>query len=239
MRNIAITALAAAAVLATVSTASADVQISMRSGRVTVLAKDATVRQILMEWARVGQTKIVNVERIPGSPLTLELRDVPEEQALKVLLRPIAGFMTAPRTGATPELSVFDRIIVMPSLAPTAAAATAGPPPISAPSFPQPVQQQQPQDEDQPTPGPPAGNRGPVFVFPQPQVTPGQSVPQFQPPPGAVQAQPQTSTPPRETMPPAVSFPGAPTAPTSTGVTVPGMVVPQPTPPPGQQPQQQ
>ena len=50
------------------------------------MAKDATVRQILAEWARVGQTKIVNVERIPGGPLTLELNNVPEAQALDILL---------------------------------------------------------------------------------------------------------------------------------------------------------
>src|SRR5262245_49521410 len=121
------------------SRASADVQVSMKSGRVTIVAKDATVRQILMEWARVGQTKIVNVDRIPGSPVSIELRDMPEEQALKVLLRAFSGFMTAPRvTAAAPEASVFDRIIVMPTIAAAAPAPAGGPPPISAPSFPQP-----------------------------------------------------------------------------------------------------
>src|SRR5262252_3561199 len=97
--------------------ASADVQVSIHDGRVTIVAKDATLRQILTEWARVGQTKIVNVERVPGGPLTLELRDLPEDQALKILLRPISGFMTAPRTSvATGSASVFDRIIVLPTL---------------------------------------------------------------------------------------------------------------------------
>ena len=59
--------------LCAVSTASADVQLTMQNGRVSIVAKDATVRQILTEWARVGQTKIVNVERVPGGPMTLEL----------------------------------------------------------------------------------------------------------------------------------------------------------------------
>ena len=63
----------------------------MHDGRVTVVAKDATVRQILTEWARVGQTKIVNVERIPGGPISIELTDVPEAQALDVLLRSVSG----------------------------------------------------------------------------------------------------------------------------------------------------
>ena len=35
----------------------AEVQLSIRNGRVTIVAKDATVRQILTEWARVGKTK--------------------------------------------------------------------------------------------------------------------------------------------------------------------------------------
>ena len=52
--------------LAAGSTAFADVQLIIRNGQVSLVAKDATVRQILTEWARVGQTKIVNVERIPG-----------------------------------------------------------------------------------------------------------------------------------------------------------------------------
>jgi hypothetical protein len=83
--------------LAAVATASADVRLTMHDGKVSIVAKDATVRQILTEWARVGQTKIVNVERIPGGPTTLELTDVPEAQALEVLLRSLSGYITAPR----------------------------------------------------------------------------------------------------------------------------------------------
>ena len=44
-----------------VTTASADVQLTIQNGRVSLVAKDATVRQILTEWARVGDTKIVNI----------------------------------------------------------------------------------------------------------------------------------------------------------------------------------
>ena len=76
-------ALASVTWLAAGSTAFADVQLTIRNGQVSLVAKDATVRQILTEWARVGQTKIVNVERSPGGPITLELKDVPEQEALK------------------------------------------------------------------------------------------------------------------------------------------------------------
>src|SRR5580765_4452320 len=108
MRASLIVAVAAAVVvIGTASAASADVQLTIQNGRVTLVAKDATVRQILSEWARVGQTKIVNVERIPGGPVTLELRDVPELEALDVLLRTLSGYMAAPRVSYTPDTSQF------------------------------------------------------------------------------------------------------------------------------------
>src|SRR5215470_14569638 len=103
--------------LLTASVSSADVELQLRDGRVSIVAKDATVRQIMTEWARVGQTRVVNVERIPGGPMTLELRDVPEDRALAVLLRPLSGYVAAPRPAPMPNLSRFDRILVMPTVA--------------------------------------------------------------------------------------------------------------------------
>lgn len=210
--------------------ASAEVQITMQGGRVTIIAKDATVRQILAEWARVGQTTIVNAERIPGSPLTLELRDMPEQQALTVLLRSISGFLIAPRPTAIANASVFDRIIVMPT---TVAPAAATPVSSAPPAFSQPVVVQPlppvPDDDDQPAPGPtpasgqPANRPGPVFVFPQPQVT----NPQQRPVGGGVVGPAQLQQP-TGSAPPAATFPGAPTTPAPTGVSTPGMVVPAP-----------
>ncbi len=228
-------AAAAFVVSGAASTASADVQLTIQNGRVTLVAKDATVRQILVEWARVGQTRIVNVDRIPGGPLTLELRDVSEQQALRVLLRSLGGYVTAPRTTQVANASMFDRILVMPVTAPApspASAPAAPPPPFAA--F-QPQQFQPPPQDDDRDDGPPqipqpAGNRGPVFVFP---------------PPGAANPQqPVTGNQPAVPVrPPALSYPGAPSTTAPVGVAVPGMIVPappQPTPPglpvqPGQQ----
>src|SRR5438045_9123929 len=117
-----------AASLLVASTASAEVQLSILNGRVSLKAKDATLRQIMQEWARVGQTKVVNVERIPGGPINLELIDVPEAEALDVLLRTVSGYIAAPRlTAAASNVSKFDRILVM-------ATAVAPPPAVSAPS---------------------------------------------------------------------------------------------------------
>jgi hypothetical protein len=228
------------AFLLAVSTASADVHVSMQNGRVTIIAKDATVRQILTEWARVGQTKIVNVERIPGGPMTLELRDVPEAQALDVLLRSLSGYIAAPRAAVAANLSQFDRIIVMPTVASARPATNAPPPPVfnQSPQFnQQQVIADDDTDDERPQPNvavPPA--RGPVFnSFPQPQVVnpqggapaayPGQPpsvgvVPQ----PGQQQQMPQQAAPPANTA--------SPTSPFG-GVSVPGMIV-QPPQQPGQ-----
>src|SRR5437016_1865847 len=125
--------------LLTASAASADVQVLLNNGRVSIVAKDATVRQILAEWARVGQTKVINVDRIPGGPLTLELSNVPEGQALDVLLRSVSGYMAAPRQTVATNLSVFDRIIVMPTTAAPRPAAAAQAPAFQQPQFPQPI----------------------------------------------------------------------------------------------------
>jgi hypothetical protein len=62
--------------------AAAEVHVTMDAGRVTVSAKNATIGQILAEWAKVGQTKIVNAERVGGGMMTLELTNVPEVEAI-------------------------------------------------------------------------------------------------------------------------------------------------------------
>jgi len=235
-----VTASAVVSLLA-VAPAAADVQVTIQDGKVSVIAKDATLRQIMAEWARVGETKVVNVERIPGGPMTLELRGVPEDRALDILMRSLSGYLAAPRPVPSPTLSKFDRIIVMPTVAAARAPATAAsatPAPVfqQTPTF-QPPQQVQQDDPDDPPPGQnPANPRGPVFsAFPQPQVlnpnsASGNIVPgngqTFVPPPGMN----LPGAPPQQQATPAA----VPTAPV--GVAVPGMMVPTPQPPgaPGQ-----
>jgi len=225
MNKMKVAALCAAAWLTAGSAAFAEVQLSIQDGRVTLVARDATVRQILTEWARVGQTTIVNLDRIPGGPLTLELNNIPEPQALDVLLRTLSGYMAAPRPQTAANLSQYDRIVVMPTSAPPRAPVSAAAP---APTFAQP-QFAQPQfvppqpadddDDEKPAPNVPVPNpRGPVFnTFPaQPQVPnqgPASASPFNQPPqpPGQQQQQPA----------------GVPTAPFG-GVAVPGMVAQPP-----------
>lgn len=216
-------ALAAALSLAPVASVRADVQIVMRDGRVTMNAAGATVREILAAWAKVGQTRIVNAERVSGGPVTLHLQDIPEEQALEIILRSVSGYLAAPRANAIANASRYDRIFVMPTSTPPRTA-PAPQPALPQPAFPQPQFNptiQQPPfegDDDDPTPNPnmPPGQRGPIFTFPQPGVTPPPVM-------GAV--------------PPPVR-PGQPPVRGATGVAVPGMVAePQPPAQPGIPPQ--
>lgn len=185
------------------STASAEVQLSIRNGRVTIVATNATVRQILTEWARVGQTKIVNVERIPGGPLTLQLTNMPEQEALDILLRSVTGYMAAPRPVAVANLSQYDRILVLPTAAVARAPVAAPPTPVAQRP---PVFQQPPADADDDQPSIVQQPRGPLFptfqltqpVNPQQgatSATPGAFPPQPAPAPnGAVVEQPNGQT---------------------------------------------
>src|SRR3977135_272010 len=170
------------------SNAPAEVQLSIRDGRVTLVATNATVRQILTEWARIGQTKIVNVERISGAPLTLQFTNVPEAEALDILLRSVTGYMAAPRPVPVANLSHYDRILVLATAATPRVPVAAGPTPVlQRPQMPQPT----PEDDDGPSiMQPPHGPLFPTFQLPQPgnpqqggaSATPG-AIPRQQPPP--------------------------------------------------------
>jgi len=149
------------------------ISLTIANGRVTLIAEDVTVRQILAEWARVGETQIVNGDKMPGGPITLELRDVPEAKALEIVLRSAAGYVVAPRLTDRRGPSAYERVVIL---------ATSTPPPVSAiapPSFgprPRPVPQQM---------VPPVNNTGDdpdiVNESGEPQIVPGQTQPGLQP----------------------------------------------------------
>lgn len=194
----------------------ADVTVTMSNGTVSVSARDATVGQILAEWSRVGQTRIVNAERVAGAPLTLELTNVPEAQALDTILRSVSGYVAAPRATAEPRASVYDRIFLLPTSTGTAqrqvAAAPAPSGGFQAPPFPQP---QDDGDRDVelprgPFPGAGAGAAG------QPPVRVNGPTPFGQPP--IPQQAPSQALPPVNATTPSGPF----------GVSTPGMPVPTP-----------
>ncbi len=100
-------------------------QLTMQDGRVTIIAQDVPLRQILAEWARIGQTKIVNGEKLSSPAMTLQLVNKTEREALDILLRSAAGYMAAARPVGTTGVSAYDRITILASS--RAPAATAGP----------------------------------------------------------------------------------------------------------------
>jgi hypothetical protein len=95
------------------------VQLSIRDGHVWLKTDRATTADILAEWARVGHTQIVNAEAPPAIPVTVELRDVPELDALGVITRSTGGFMTVSRPDGGADdganVSRFSRVVILAS----------------------------------------------------------------------------------------------------------------------------
>jgi hypothetical protein len=230
-------AVAAAALVALpclATPAAADVSLTVRDGRVTIVARNATPRQILEAWAREGHTRIVNVERVAGRPDTLLLTNEPEAKALAILLRSVAGYIAAPRQIPMANASVYDRILIMPT-------SYAAPASAYRPAAPMP-QPQQPTvfeitpdpttlaNDDSGAPQPPA----PVFQpadagtvqMPPPQQMPQNPATPYLPPPADANVN-GTQAP----TPPPLPTPGQQTTPS------PG-ILPVPQPQPQQQPLQ-
>jgi hypothetical protein len=132
--------LAAAALIASARADSyaqnANVQLTMKDGFVTLMVRNVPVREVLKEWARVGQTTIVNADKLTGPPVTLQIVNEPEGRALDILLRSVAGYVAAPRPTPRDDVSYYDRIAILVSSRPPAAVAApvmaALPPPAPA-----------------------------------------------------------------------------------------------------------
>jgi len=220
------------------------VALQFSGGRVTLLARNAPVRTILAEWARLGGATVVNGERVVGPPMTLELTDVSERQALDVILRGVAGYMLAPRPAGSVGASAFDRIMILPTSVaprnpPPATTATARPrpvlprpaliprPPEAALEVPADVEVDDASDEVEPAVNPAISINGPRVVPP----TVVRPLPGMEP----TQEEPETDSA-------GAASPGAATAPTPSnpfGVplgssSTPGVISPVPRPQPQQ-----
>jgi|RhiMethySRZTD1v2_1073278.scaffolds.fasta_scaffold02949_14 hypothetical protein len=179
-------------------------------GLVNLVTQNASVSAVLAEWARRGKATIMNGERVPGPPVTLELVDVPEQQALDILLRTASGYLAAARDTPTPGTSRYDRIYIVPTSRVTTSATVLPPPPSTA--TPVPLVDD---DDNAPPPGP--GQR----VVPPQTLPPGVRVPQQD----ANRLPPQgEEAPPRPAPTPSNPFGVAP------GSSTPGVITPAPTP---------
>jgi hypothetical protein len=212
------TALACAAMLLGVAATSSAQAVSLQfdNGRVTLNAQNAPIRTILVEWARLGGTRIVNGDRVGGAPVTLELNDVPERYALDILLRTAAGYVVTARQEPGGPSTLGGVVILATSSAPRIQApVTFGAATVQQRPFPEDLADERPGVTAAPViPGVPAG-----------PTVPGPSVVRIGS--GAPFPQPEPAQPPAQT----------PARPATTLQTLPGTSRPgEITPPPPQQP---
>lgn len=195
--------LAIPAVFALPGTANAEFKLSMKDGLVTLIATDVPLSMIMAEWARVGQTRIVNGEKIL-TPVSLHLVDVPERRALDIILRSASGYLLAERPAPMANASVFDRILILPTSQPPAntGPVNSAPAPFSPAPRPIPAQPMPDMDEDAgnqpPGPAPMPPGMMPQGMSPnvQPQMQPGQpGGPLTAPRPGQLPQPPQQPVP--------------------------------------------
>jgi hypothetical protein len=161
-------------------------------GRVTIVAQQVTVSEILAEWGRKGGTKIQGAERLTGgvlvTPMLFDNR--PELEVIEALTRQAAGVSIAPRRVGATGASRFESIYIVATSTATASSpypsaptygGNAPPvrgfpddevPPVTAPGARDP--QQQPQQQGQPPPGARPGptSGSPVIVPVVPVSTP-------------------------------------------------------------------
>jgi hypothetical protein len=186
-----------------------ELTLSFNDGRVTLKATDVPVRQVLAEWARLGKTRIVGLEKVTGPPVTLQLDNVPEKKALEILLRSVAGYAVASRQVALAGASQFDRVALLPTSV-ASAAPVGGPrpaafaPPAPQMPFPDPIQLANEEPGQQPEA--PMPQAAPVFTAPGDPVRAGGSADVLPSPPGVNPIQPgpqqQVPPPPGGTTPP-------------------------------------
>lgn len=207
-------ALALCAVVTTPAFAG-EVKVTLNQGLVTIIANDAPISLILAEWARVGQTKIVNGDKMM-TVVSLQLVDMPERKALDILLRSASGYMAADRPTPLQNASSFDRIMILPFSRPPAAAPVSATTSMPQPFGPNPrpmMPQPQPQHDDDPVSMPPG-------MGPQNQPNAGQQtapMPGMLPPPGGPQTTPAGQTQQTLPRPGFLPVPGGPQQPVPFG----------------------
>ena len=115
--------LAAALLCAPASLSAQEVTLRIRDGRVTLNTFEVSPSAILARWAEIGGVTIVNGDKVSGPPLTLQLVDVDEREALAAVLRGVGGYILGERKTPSPTGSTIDRILILPASSRPAATA--------------------------------------------------------------------------------------------------------------------
>ena len=113
--------------------------ISFNEGRVTIVAENVTLAEIFGEWARKGGSRIVNAERLPGTPVMLtEFKDQPEAEVLRTLLREAPGYGAAMRTASAGGASTVQTVYIL-AVRTTVASTSSSPMPNQVQQSPSPI----------------------------------------------------------------------------------------------------
>ncbi len=96
-----------------VHAAGGEIQFAIGEGRVTLIARNAPLGAVLAAWERAGSTRFVDAGGLDAATVSLHLVDVPEAMALRLLLRPAAGYIAMARAPSAPGASRYDRVEIL------------------------------------------------------------------------------------------------------------------------------
>jgi len=143
-RVVIVAAVLIAAVVPAQAQGTRKLDITFNNGMVTLVAENVTVREILAEWGRKGGSRIVNAEKLGGSPVFLtEFKNEPEAAALRALLRDAPGYGVSMREAGSTGASTVGTVLILATRSmPVSNAAVVLPPAAAQPQFQQPPQPQ-------------------------------------------------------------------------------------------------
>ena len=167
--------------------------LSFNNGRVTLVAKNVTLQEILAEWTRKGSCPFPGADKIVGGKLPpLQYENQPELTVLQSLLRSLSGYIPFPRKVGNPGASMFEAVQVLASSRPTTTVPmnSGMSMPIAAPLVPQ----GNPMDEIPPIVTVPNPNGQQPAAPNQPTMTPPSQPGVYLPPAGRAAPPPGTGT---------------------------------------------
>ena len=139
VRRTSISLMAVAVVMSSTGLVSAEeLKLTLKDARITIVAENVTLQEILAEWTRVGQTEFVGADSLVDQRVTVQLFDVAEAHALEVLLRSTAGYLARYRTRPADSPSSFDRVRILARSESLTASHGAAMPPANEQVLPQP-----------------------------------------------------------------------------------------------------
>lgn len=99
---------------------------------VTLDARDATLREVLSEWERVGGIKLLNAEVLDERRVTLQVSAVGEREALDILLRDLGGYVLGLRGANASGRSQFGTLVLAANKGPATRPPSPALPPLAA-----------------------------------------------------------------------------------------------------------